>query len=983
MADLGPSGGQGGSARALFAARLMELWKAAGNPTLQKVATAADARVSAARAPGRGRGVSVQRISDWRSGRNVPSRFETFEPVLLTLITMARAASGPESHVLVDRLSWQRLWKAAAAEPDTTAAAAAEAPALTVTTALRRDTDTFVGRDDEVRRIIAAAGPNRVVSIHTIDGMPGVGKTALVTRAAHLLADRFPDGRFFVELNAHTPGQHPAEPFDVLATLLTDLGIAPGRIPGTLAARRDLWRDRVSDKRVLLVLDDARDHAQIEPLLPTGPGCLTLITSRRRLVALDGALPLALDTLEPDHAADLFCRLAHRDPSGDDIAAVAEIVRHCGYLPLAIGLLAGRLAHHPAWTIADLATDFATTRDRLAELDIGTLAVRAAFTTSYQNLSAQQQILFRRLGLHPGPDLDAYAVAALNDIPLSQARRALEALYTDHLIDETTQGRYRLHDLLREYARTLAEGDPVDDRTRAVDRLFDYYLGTARAATRSAQSDALPAAAPDVSTLTSALAWMRAERANLLACLKFAASDNQLSRVLDLTKALTGELELHGPWQIAAPYLRRGAGGRHTREIVGDASDTILMPMDLGSADYLTDDCSVAADLLQQVLDTHGDIDAATHAFALRILVWTRFLSGDHTLAADVLERALTTFRTLGDRHGEAFALYLLGWLGHLTGDDSVAVELVQQALTIYQDIGNRAGEAFALSVLGTVYTHSGQYPSAADALRRAASIHRETGHRSDEAVVHILWAALHIVTDDYPAAINLLQPVLATYLDMGNRPGEAFILNVLGWIRHVTGDYPAAAELMQQALAIFREIGINRFGVASTLNNLGRVRYLEGDFEAAEDLIRQAQTIYDTIGNRVGMAETVGNLGWVRYLTGDHSGAEALLRRALTMCRDIDHRAGEIESLNRIGALLTTSGDLRRALSTYHEALRLARRVRSSIEQARALEGSARCRVGLGDRGTAMAELREAVRLYERIGAAETKSAVAFLAEL
>ncbi|MBF6334249.1 tetratricopeptide repeat protein [Nocardia transvalensis] len=958
----------------------MELWKAAGNPTLQKVATAADARMSAARASGRGRRVSMQRISDWRSGRNVPSRFETFEPVLLTLITWARAAPDQQSRALLERMAWQRLWKAAATEPDT--AGDTTAPP-TVTTALRRDIDIFVGRENDIRRIIDAAGPNRVVSIHTIDGMPGVGKTALVTRVAHLLANQFPDGRFFVELNAHTPGQHCAEPFDVLATLLTDLGIASGRIPGTLAARRDLWRDRVSDKRILLVLDDARDHAQIEPLLPSGPACLTLITSRRRLVALEGALPLALDTLEPAHAADLFCRLAYRDPSGADITAVAEIVRHCGYLPLAIALLAGRLAHHPTWTIADLAADFAGTRNRLAELDVGARAVRAAFTTSYQNLSPRQQYLFRRLGLHPGPDLDPYAVAALNDIPVSRARRALEALYTDHLIDETTRGRYRLHDLVREYARTLAEDDPVDDRNRAVDRLFHYYLSTARAATRGKPPDAPPAAAPDVSTLTSALAWMRSERANLLACLKFAAADNQLSRVLGLTRALTSELELYGPWQIAIPYLRRRAGRRHTREIVGDVSDTTLMPMDLGSADYLTDDCSLAADLLQQVLDTHGDIDDGTRAFALRTLVWTRFLAGDHTLAVGVLERALATFRMLGDRQGEAFARHLLGWLGYLTGDDSVAVEFVQQALTIYQDIGNRAGEAFALSVLATVYIHNGDYSSAADALRRAASIHRETGQRSHGAVVGILLAALHIVTDDHPAAVDLLQQVLATYQDTGNRPGEAFILNMLGWIRLVTGDYPAAADLMQQALAIFREIGVNRFGEASALQNLGRVRYLEGDYEAAVDLIQQAQTIYDTIGNRVGMAEALGNLGWVRYLTGDQPGAEELLRRALTMCRDIDHRAGELESLNRIGALLTDSGDLRQALAIYDEALRLARRVRSSIEQARALEGSARCRVRLGDRVTARAELHEAVRLYERIGAAETESATALLAEL
>ncbi|WP_245657981.1 NB-ARC domain-containing protein, partial [Herbidospora mongoliensis] len=295
---------------------------------------------------------------------------------------------------------------------------------VTVTRTLPRDVVAFTGRDTELRQLIAAAAKaSGVVAIHTVDGMPGVGKTALVTRAAHLLTDAFPDGQLFVELNTHTVGARPADPADVLADLLACTGMSPHEIPDSVRARAERWRDRLAGKKVLLVLDDAADHAQIEPLLPGAAGCLVLITSRRRLIALDGAEPLALDTLPPDQAAELFTRLAHRGaPSGTDADAVTELARLCGYLPLAIALLASRLAHHPTWDLARFTTDFAAAQDRLTELAAGNQAVAAAFEMSYRHLHPLRQRLFRYLGLHPGTDIDAYAAAALAGIPLAQAR---------------------------------------------------------------------------------------------------------------------------------------------------------------------------------------------------------------------------------------------------------------------------------------------------------------------------------------------------------------------------------------------------------------------------------------------------------------------------------------------------------------------------------------------------------------------------------
>ncbi|WP_433663107.1 ATP-binding protein [Nocardia sp. CA-128927] len=865
--------------------RLEELWTAAGNPTLQRVAVATEARMKAARAPAQSPRSLMQRISDWRSGRNVPSRFESLDPVLVTLIAMARQASGQVPSVLSNRSGWRRLWKTAIAEP----------VRPTVLTSLRRDVPTFVGRDVEVGRILDAAGPGRVVSIHTVDGMPGVGKTALVTRASHLLSDRFPDGRFFVELNSHTPGQVPADPAEVLATLLTGLGLAPSHIPDSLHARRDLWRDRVATKRVLLILDDARDHDQIEPLLPTGPRCLTLITSRRRLVALDSALPLPLDTLDPDNAIDLFCRLAQRNPQDDDIAAVAEIVRLCGYLPLAIVLLAGRLAHHPAWTLTGLAEEFSTAQDRLSELDAGQRAVRAAFTASYESLPTERQELFRRLGLHLGPDFDAYAVAALNAIPLTEARSELDALYTDHLIEETTPSRYRLHDLVREYARALATASSGDD-TAAVRRLLDHYQHTAIAAdhwlTRRPRpaNDDTTASTREFDDEMHALAWMRTERANLLACLDYTA-DHDPARMVELTEALAALLEREGPWPSARQLHRRAADTAHR---LGHHLDHANALTSLGVIERQTGNYGRAADLLRQAVTLYRKTGYPLgEANALASLGRVQWQTGNNDQTVDLLRQALALYRATGYPLGEANTLAGLGSVRRDTGDYEAAADLIQQALTLFREIDYPLGEANTLASLGGVRRDNGQYELAADLIQQALILFQEAGSVLGEGDALGFLGSVRRQTGDYEQAADLFLHATTLFQEIGHRRGEASCLGNLGLVRRDTGDYRQAADLIQQALALFREIG-HRPGEALNLNNLATVRRLTGDLEQAAELSRQALTLFREIGYRVGEAEALANLGAVCRAAGDHRQAADLIQQALALFRAVGYHTGE-----------------------------------------------------------------------------------------
>jgi transcriptional regulator with XRE-family HTH domain len=409
--------------------------------------------------------------------------------------------------------------------------------AAAATRTLPRDIGSFTGRAADLARLLealaSATAGGGTVAIHAIDGMAGIGKTTFAVHAAHQLAGNFPDGQFFLPLHAHTPGQQPVAPADALASLLVTAGVAAQQVPPGLEARAARWRDHVAGKRILLLLDDAAGHEQVRPLLPGTAGSMVLITSRRRLTALEDAKTLSIDTLTGADAAALLARLADRPDLTPDSGPTEEIARLCGYLPLAIGMLAGQLRHHPARKATAVAAELTAARDRLAVMRAENLSVAAAFDLSYQDLTTAQQRLFRQLGLAPGPDIDAYAAAALADISPAAARSRLDELYDHHLISEPAPGRYLLHDLLREYAGTLpGDGEPVEPRG-ATGRLMNYYAHVAATASKHIATwttagsrlppGSPPASAPPLATPQDASAWLEAERPNLYAAVGFAA----------------------------------------------------------------------------------------------------------------------------------------------------------------------------------------------------------------------------------------------------------------------------------------------------------------------------------------------------------------------------------------------------------------------------------------------------------------------------
>ncbi len=421
----------------------------------------------------------------------------------------------------------------------------------------------FTGRQQEVTQVLSLGrevadggrtAPGGVVVLLAVDGMAGIGKTALALHAAHQLSASFPDGCLFLDLHGSTPSVEAMEPGSALDELLRRLGVPGEQIPHALDARTALYRSRLTGTRTLIVLDNARSSEQIRPLLPAAPRCLVLVTSRRRLTALDEARSVRLDVLPHSDALTMFTAIVGAGRLAGQGEATGRMIDLCGRLPLALRIAAARLRARPPWTVADLADLLADHHGRLAELDDSERSVAAAFAVSYRDLTRDQQQMLRGLGLHPGVEMDAYAAAALTGTTAVQARRLCGHLLDAHLLTESVRDRYRFHDLVRAFAHERAvteDAEPV--RWRALTVLFDHYVSTAALATRllfPTEVDHLPPArtpvpVPGWSTdAQGARRWLDLERANLVHVGAHAATHGWHRHTTDLAAILFRYLDL-------------------------------------------------------------------------------------------------------------------------------------------------------------------------------------------------------------------------------------------------------------------------------------------------------------------------------------------------------------------------------------------------------------------------------------------------------
>jgi transcriptional regulator with XRE-family HTH domain/tetratricopeptide (TPR) repeat protein len=759
--------------------------------------------------------VSVRSVSDLERGVNLTARRETARLLADALGLQARARAEFEAAARLGRAAWDT--RVRTPRPDAGIAAA--------TRTLPRDVGFFTGREAELAQLIGVS-PRPMTSgdaviIYAVGGMAGIGKTALAVHAAHRLAAEFPDGQIFLPLHGHTPGQAPIEPEQALASLLQSAGVAVEHIPQGLETRVRLWRDYLAGRRFLIVLDDAVGHDQVRPLLPGTAGSLVLITSRRHLTALEDAQAISLDVLPPVKASELMVKLSRRTDIDVNDEAVAELSSSCGYLPLAIGMLARQLHHHPSWTVGSLAASVAAAHDRLGLMHAENLSVAAAFDLSYHNLESGPQRLFRRLGLHPGPGFDAYAAAALDDADLDTTERHLGDLYDHYLVDEPAPGRYLIHDLLGAHARALSAADPPAERHSAVDRLLGYYLHTAVGASRHMTSrppagpdiraSFQPAHSPDLSANADAIGWLDAERVNLYAVTMYAASTHP-EYAIAIPSAIHGYLRHQGRW------------------------DQVVTLHD------------AAIQVARRAQDRAAEANALTDLGDIQLL------SSNLVAAITSLTRAVELHREGGNSCGEANALTILGYAQHLAGDNAAAVEDISRALDMHRADRNQLGEAAALSYLNYVQRALGDYASAKSSLTRALELHaqlktqRDIGNRLGEAAVLYSLGMLQHLTGDDAAAYDSLALSLDLHRSVGNRLGEAQALNAVGELALALATGEARGRF-EEALRIAYAIS-SAPEEAQALEGIGRCHLSEGDAGAAQDLLGQALKLYLRIGS-------------------------------------------------------------------------------------------------------------------------------------
>jgi tetratricopeptide (TPR) repeat protein len=693
-------------------------------------------------------------------------------------------------------------------------------PALAKAEALHtlpRDQAAFTGRVQELQQLLTSVTPDggSVVGIYAVDGMAGIGKTAFAVHAAHQLAPWFPDGQIFLRLHAHTKGRRPVDPAEALATLLLMTGVVPQQIPSSLDARAAAWRHHLAGKQMLLVLDDAAGSNQVGPLLPGSANCLVLVTSRRRLTALDEVTPLSLDTLPPVDAAELFTRSAGRGdlrPADTEIAAVVAL---CGRLPLAIRLVATGLRHHPSWSVTSIAAELAASRGRLAAMEAEDVSVAAAFDLSYQDLTVSQQRLFRRLGLHPGNDIDAYAAAALDGADLDVTRKLLGELHDHNLISEPTRGRYRLHDLLREHGRALAAADAPEQGNGAIDRLLDYYLHTALTAARHTTWRAAiagpslrslpPAWMPRLGAADDAIAWLKTERANLHACTDLAAVSGRSEHTIRIPAAISDFLHVHGHWDEAVT----------------------LHQLALATA------CTAG--------------DRAGQASALHSLGIMQRLTGNNTAAMASQTGALDLFRDLGDRRGQASALNQVGIVQRYMGDYAASTISQRQALELFRDLGDRQGQARTLSSLGFAQLRMGDSEASTISESHALTLFREVEDESGQARALDYLGAAQQLAGDYSAATTSLTRALELFSDLGDLFGQADVLTNLGELLLRISDCQGARSCHATALGIAREVN-TPYHEARALEGIGLCDIQEENYIEGAANLRQALGIYRRI---------------------------------------------------------------------------------------------------------------------------------------
>jgi DNA-binding SARP family transcriptional activator/tetratricopeptide (TPR) repeat protein len=773
-------------------------------------------------------------------------------------------------------------------------------PVLPVPAQLPADITAFTGRREHLRALDSLGG-----HLVAITGTAGVGKTALAVHWAHRVRDRFADGQLYVNLRGYGTDP-PIRPVEALAGFLYAFGIPPERIPTDEDDATALYRSQVADKRVLVLLDNARHPDQIRPLLPGGSSCVVLVTARDEMVGLvakDGAETLPLDVLSADEARALLAAMLGTERARTEPEATVELARRCANLPLALRIAAAHLRVNPRESVTGLCSRLA--ERPLAALDVSgdsQAAVRATIDLSYIAQPAPVQRVYRLLGLLPFGDVVVEAAGAVAGVAPAEAASALDRLAEAHLVERRTRDRFGFHDLLRRYAGDRAGTEESDaERAAAIGRFHDWYLHSVDAAARVLYPHLLrlPVSASvgvgfPPSTFDDdrqALAWLDAERPNLVAAVTHAANHGPCPAAWRLADAVRGYfyLRMHAvDWMVVAAAAEAAAAaegdaqarasaqfslamlpwrqGRHdeavrhyeaalafSRAASWRAGETAALGS-LGNVQRSAGRLSLAAGRFRQVIELDAQEGQTASAMGnLGLVCWEL---GQLTDALDHLTQALPRFRKIGSRSGEATVLANLGEVMHALGRSQEATDHLTVAATMHENVGHRPAVGDTSRCLAEVRCDTGDYGAALEQAEYAVRVALDSGHRRYEANARIALGTAYQALGDHSRAYEQHLAALAVARAAGERYAEvkALIGAALAGLAERRAD---AATHAHEALALARQTGYRMLeGLALTA--LAHLHLASADVDRARDYGREALDVHRSTGHQAALADTI-----------------------------------------------------------------------------------------------------------------------------
>jgi len=609
---------------------------------------------------------------------------------------------------------------------------------------------SFTGRQAELAELTTSLEAMRnggAVIISAVDGSPGVGKTALAVHWAHRVAAEFPDGQLYLNLRGFDPSGEVVEAETAIRGFLDAFHVPAERVPQSLESQTAMYRTLLAGKRVLVILDNARDPEQVRPLLPGSPGCLVVVTSRARLTGLAatfGARLITLDVLSTDEARELLSHRIGASRTEAEPDAVDELARLCGRLPLALAVAAAQAAARPGISLAAAAGELDDVAGRLQVLETADPAtdVRTVFSWSYRMLDEPAARMFRLLGVHPGPDITAPAAAALLQVTKDKARTILRGLATVNLVSEHLPGRFTLHDLLRAYAaERAADKEPEPERRAALVRALDYYLhgGHAAALLLEPHRDTLPLAPPHpgaepepITDDRQAMAWFAAEHRVMATLLSLAASLGLDNYAWQLPAVLATFHERRGAWRehAASQEVALAAAQR-----AGDKTGQATAHNYLGFISVVRGSYEAAYWHIHQAIGLYRQVGSGSGEARARMVMGMGLdEQGRHSDARQQAERALGLYRAEGNRNGQAVALQNIGWVQGEQGQHQLALASLEQALDLFRALGHRPGEAAAWGSLGYVHSQLAHDAEACHCYTLAVELHGQLGDLWNQA---------------------------------------------------------------------------------------------------------------------------------------------------------------------------------------------------------------------------------------------------------